>query len=396
MNFESTMARLVVTAVLATTSGHAFAGTPEADRYNQQGRESYRAHRYTEAAEAFEKAYAASAESKYLFNAGKAYEMAGQFVTAIELFDDYLANQPEAANAHAVETTIAALRPKAMVTHGEIRFESVPSGATLTLESAGGQSAETPTRKWLPHGEHRLTANLEGYLPAERRFEVSAQSDTIVRVELVAEDAPGLIHIAGALPGSRIELDDRAVGVAPLPSPVEATPGRRKISVVSGTGRAFVAQVDLSPGEEITIQVAVEEPAQPSLTRGELEAAPIEIEATADTAGFEMPVSAWVTGGTALAASATAIALYLRAQDSAEEAASYSMQPGAARAVWQGKVDDAEGLLLGSELAVGIAGAAAVATGVILAIVNTDDAPTTGLLPVPLDGGGALVLSFTH
>jgi len=65
----------------------------------------------------------------------------------------------------------------------------------------------------------------------------------------------GELEIVGAPAGSEIYVDDVRVGVTPLPVPVAATAGRRRIEVVESTGHRVVRHVEVTPGGRLRVNI---------------------------------------------------------------------------------------------------------------------------------------------
>ncbi len=75
-----------------------------------QSAESYRAGRFDEAAELLEKAYALHQEPVLLYNLGRAYEGNGKYEKAVDAYQRYLAQAPDARDRGALERRVQTLQ----------------------------------------------------------------------------------------------------------------------------------------------------------------------------------------------------------------------------------------------------------------------------------------------
>ena len=160
----------------------------EARRLDRAGKAHYRAGNYLDAAVAFEAAFEAHSQPKYLFNLGKAYEKAGELPAALSAYRQYL--ELDASDAEKVASLVAFLRAKLHKTMGSVAVESVPETAAFRIEPAdGGESVEgtTPYTGWLAPGEYRVTVHCDGHHDGTRDVVVRSGDDQDVMVVLAPE-----------------------------------------------------------------------------------------------------------------------------------------------------------------------------------------------------------------
>jgi eukaryotic-like serine/threonine-protein kinase len=146
---------------------------------------------------------------------------------------EHLAHTGEATSAAtspspepATETAPAPIRVAA--TDGALEILSVPSGATVDIEGAAGQSGETPLKidKVAP-GTYQVRLRKRGYAPEARTIQVSAGKRAAMTVQFTA--IQGFLIVTSRPPGASIWIAGR------------------------DTGKVTPAQFTLDPGEHIIV-----------------------------------------------------------------------------------------------------------------------------------------------
>ena len=102
----------------------------QARREMERGQELYLQERWTDAADAFMAAYAAKPFSAFLYNAGIAHEKNGDAAKAVEFYERYLEDEPDASDAEEVRERVERLRA--------ILNPSTPEGGTPEGTPEGG------------------------------------------------------------------------------------------------------------------------------------------------------------------------------------------------------------------------------------------------------------------
>lgn len=120
---------LQLTAWLVVPAALAQDASAEARQAFEEGREAYESGAFEVALTSFERSYALSGHPKLLFKFGRSAEADGQTARAIEAYEAYLTQVPEANNRPFVEARLAKLRPKE--THLAVAQSPIPS---VTLE----------------------------------------------------------------------------------------------------------------------------------------------------------------------------------------------------------------------------------------------------------------------
>ena len=107
------------------TSAHARARV-----LNEEGLKQYNLGHHQDALKAFEEAYLAEADPKYLFDIGQCYRQVGDPAHAAYSYKAYLAARPEAANREEVEKLIATAEQEI-----QRRQAEAPPVAPITIET---------------------------------------------------------------------------------------------------------------------------------------------------------------------------------------------------------------------------------------------------------------------
>jgi hypothetical protein len=363
----------------------AMAAAPEAVEHVRLAKEHYRAQRFDDAAAEFTRAHQIDPDPRLLFNVAKCLEMGGRYPEAIARLQEYLTDAPDAANARAVEITIAALRPKAEVTHTELEIRSEPGGASVWLDDATEPLGVTPVRGWVAHGAHTIRLTLDGHVEQERALDVSGGSPAVMDLVLVAVDAPGVLRIEGGA-GVDVLVDEVPVTTSEAP----LAPGVHQVTASVRGVRYFARSVRVEPGGSASVQI-------PPAPTAEVPTAGEHVTvAGEDAGGFEIPAGAWVLGGVAVAAAVTGATFGGLALSAAEDARDYGSQVGASRDRWTEMAQDAEDQALISGISLGVAGAAAVGAGIWMLVEGLEGGAGEGAAswaPIATDGGAGLAVS---
>ncbi len=102
----------------------------------------------------------------------------------------------------------------------ELAVETDPAGATITLDE--GATAQAPhTFEDVKAGAHRITANLEGYLPAQQDLQFDGKTSSKIVLKLEKQSPPveppqpsppaeqfGMLSVTTNPPGASISLDE--------------------------------------------------------------------------------------------------------------------------------------------------------------------------------------------
>ena len=369
------MVRIAVSAVslglvLTTIVGPARAKErdPEAGRHADEAAAHYEAGEFDKAIDAFRRAYAIDPDPRLLFNLARSTEKIGDAWRTVEAYESFLGTWPDAPNRKKIEAKIGAFRGEAAKTHRELSIESLPTAAEVRVGDALDLAGKTPLSHWFQHGPARVRVSRTGYLPEDRRLEVSPATPALQTFKLLAETSPANILVTGVPDGAEILIDGARMGLAPLTSAMQVHPGSRTVSVRAEGFLIRQQQLEVKPGGRETLEVTLV-PAPP--TPEPIATAPVEDS-------FEVPWTAWAAAGVSVAALTFGGVNILVALDDAAKARTESTitddagNPSGDRDRWQALKTSAEDSLLLSNVGFAVGGAGVVATGVLLWLANAD------------------------
>jgi hypothetical protein len=167
------------------------------------------------ALEKFQAAYAAFPSPKLMFNIGQANRDLHRHLEALEAFEKFLADAPDALPEMTADArkSVSQLQKKL----GQVQIDCMTSGAEVSVD--GKQVGRTPLHDliWATPGHHQITAKHESVAPAVEEVDVKAGSVSTVTLRLAA-----------------------AVAAAPVPAPA-ATPALdlRTSSIPSGASEGW-------------------------------------------------------------------------------------------------------------------------------------------------------------
>ncbi len=288
----------VYAIVLAALASPSHAQAPEALRKAQESFDEAQQHylqaRFDEAAQGFEKAYAARPFPQFLYNVGASYHMKAKLKSdvdayrkAVEFYKRYLAEDPQAADKAKVEKAIGVLEleiqrlktagtppagtgsaappPAApsqevqqlgdVKVRGLIVIESEPSNATIYLDDKkSGPLGSTPWSGSL-EGEHKIIIEKRGYKVAESRIQADPDKLLVLRTVIAEEDYLGWLEVSSNVPGAEIFIDDKTVGaVGKTPLSQNIKPGKHTIWITAEGYDEHQEQVEVIAGETLTVR----------------------------------------------------------------------------------------------------------------------------------------------
>jgi hypothetical protein len=241
------------------------AGAREVERaksYFNAGAEAYDAGQYLAAIQAFERAQRLAPRPAILFSLGQAERR--QFAVdgsvehlraAVGHFRAYLEQVPQGGRRADAAAALAELEPQVPRAQApppppperrptRVLVTSSPKGALVSLDGAPPAPA-TLVREVAP-GRHAVLVRAAGYF--DERDEVTAVESDLVALHVTLRPRPG--QLSFRVPGgSRLFLDGRELGGAPLAGPVEVEPGAHVVAVTGPGRRAVAREVVVGRGE---------------------------------------------------------------------------------------------------------------------------------------------------
>jgi hypothetical protein len=174
-----TAAIAATTLCLATAaSGSALAdgSTEQAARLFRAGSESYARHDFREAARQFESAYRSAPRGAAIYDAGLAWEQAGEIARAADDFASAIGN----ADTSSQQRSDATARLKALEARLARLVVTGPADARVTVDD--GSESSLPLGVHLAPGTHALFAKYAGGRTESRDIEAGAGGEVVVRL----------------------------------------------------------------------------------------------------------------------------------------------------------------------------------------------------------------------
>ena len=186
---------LFVCAALASTTPRAAfaqdaaASSREAGRHFERGVTLYGETDYRGALVEFRRAYGIAPNAAVLFDIGQAQFQLQDYAGALAAFTRFLAEAPPSDNRRAeAERNLEVLRVRV----GHMTLVTTPPGADVSLDDQ--PIGKTPLEEHLlvSVGHHKVTATIQGHLPATRYVDVAAEDQVSVTLDLpLAVNSPG-------------------------------------------------------------------------------------------------------------------------------------------------------------------------------------------------------------
>jgi serine/threonine-protein kinase len=131
-----------------------------------------------------------------------------------------------------------------------VQLLSEPVGATIVVDNNPAVSCKAPCILSLPSGRHVLTAQLEGYRPYPRVFNVPQDTDVFLQMA----KAKGTLNITSTPQGATIQINGDTKPQR-TPASFALAPGNYRVRVSSG-GVPFDFDVQIKDGEFLTRNVS--------------------------------------------------------------------------------------------------------------------------------------------
>jgi tetratricopeptide (TPR) repeat protein len=271
----------------------------------QWGQKLYKQARYAEAISKFEEAYTVRPHPVIYFNIGKCQEQLGETARALRAYRDYLRLAPDAKDKETVSDAIANLERR-LREKGQQQLMVFADPPNAHIVVDGKELGTSPASVELVAGNHSMTVSADGYEKVERSFVMQTTRATEMTISL------------------------RPVGAPKEATPVLASDAPKKNTVSD-------------PGPPPPLPPVVTAALEPKKTR----------------------VWTWVAGGVAAASLGAGIGMTVAANGASKDLTTNEHTMAQADAL----VKQTQGLALGSDVAYGVAGAAAI-TAVILFFVE--------------------------
>ena len=250
------------------------AGLDQAKSYFNAGAQAYSIGQFMTAIQAFEEAYKLAPKPAILFSLAQA-ERKQYFVDhnpkrlerAIDGFRKYVADVPQGGRrADAVQalseleplwaamkgTAAATAMPEEKKLPARVMVTSPTGGAQVSVD--GGKTSEAPLIAEVPPGKHSVVVSAKGFLDEKRDIQVL--DGGLATLDLELKEKPALLAV-NAPDGSEIQVDGRPAGVTPLLTPLALPNGRHFVAVLKNGAMAYTKEVDVVRGETKTIDATL-------------------------------------------------------------------------------------------------------------------------------------------
>ncbi len=248
------------------------------------GATQYEAGDYLLAIQAFEQAYAIVPREGIVFSMAQAHRRqhtrtsdAKHLTRAIELYREYLARVPSGGRvADAVKALeelesrvgvgvaaglaaaglAAGPRNEGEVTNAaqsRIVVNIVVPQTTITIDD--GSPASPPLNLVVTPGRHRVVLRAPGYF--DEAFDVFVAEGQIAPANVPQRERPASVRVLGG-DGASLSVDGRLVGTLPLARPLELPGGRHFVSAELNGHVPFSAELELRRAEERIVSVELE------------------------------------------------------------------------------------------------------------------------------------------
>lgn len=180
------LAATLLVAALAATPAAALAqdSAVEAREHFSRGVAHFDGHRWLQALEEFQRAYAVRPHPAVLVNIANCFVQLQRYPEAVIHFERYLAESRNLPDDQRRETEQALEEARTHI--GEILFDVQPAGAVIKVD--GREVGRTPFSRPLvvPAGPHRIEISAPGRQPATRVVDVEGGMTANVRMSLTA------------------------------------------------------------------------------------------------------------------------------------------------------------------------------------------------------------------
>jgi hypothetical protein len=177
-----------------------------------QGTKLYEQGDVAGALEKFQAAYAAFPSPKLMFNIGQANRDLHRNLEALEAFEKFLADAPDALPEMTADArkSVSQLQRKL----GQIQIDCMTSGAEVRVDGKGVGTTPLPDLIWATPGHHQITAKHESVAPAVEEVDVKAGSVSNVTLRLAVTVAAAPVLVPAATPALDLRTSSMSRGAS--------------------------------------------------------------------------------------------------------------------------------------------------------------------------------------
>jgi hypothetical protein len=138
---------------------------------------------------------------------------------------------------------------------GTVEIESVTQGAEVDIDGEKAGTIPLSGPLTLPPGEHTIKVIKPGFTPYIDVFKIDRKKPTKLSIELIP--VAGVLRLSSSVENSRVYVDGKFVGEAPLTT--EVAVGAREIKVQKGGYKDFTQNISAVAGQDVNLDVMMEE-----------------------------------------------------------------------------------------------------------------------------------------
>jgi len=292
--------------VRATASGKS--PSSSAKDLAREGLKLARTKQFKAAAQRFEAAFKLDPQAIYAHNLARSFEELGELTKAFDFFSQALRLDSEYNYAAEGRRKIGALEKRLRKTHGRIKITTTPTEVGLTLVETGEvktQHLRSPHLRWVKPGSLTIKAEKLGFTERITVVNIVVGRTQSVGITLKPIPKKGYLNVSSSHQGTRVRLDGRDVGKAPIKGMVLEA-GNHRVTLVTGKGDDATTLLEkdivIVPDKSFTISFNLQAQDSP------------------ETSTDWLPTSLWITGGALCLAS---IGMHIAAADRIASIADY-------------------------------------------------------------------------
>jgi hypothetical protein len=272
------LAGLLVSMVVASPVVAGDGDKAEAEKLFRAGEQAYKAGQYLVAAQAFEQAYKLLPVPAIAFSTAQAYRLQyfidkdpGWLKRSIELYRRYVNEVDKGGRRDDAVASLAELEPimlrieaeqagpietRVIASDTQMMVSTQVRGARAAID---GNEGETPLVRKVEPGPHKIRVTADGYFPVEQ--EATAVEGKFLPVEITLRPKPALVKVRTE-GGSRVTVDGRPVGSAPLARPLELAAGKHFVAVTHRGRYGWSKEISVARGEAVELGAGLEKTLQ--------------------------------------------------------------------------------------------------------------------------------------
>jgi hypothetical protein len=242
---------------LATTSTDK-AKREQARRHFEQGVALYDEQNFAGALSEFEAAYNTAPAAAVLYNIGLTYKALFRYAESIETLKRYLA---ETATDKKVPTQrrmqVQQLIIEMQSLLAPVTFQVMPRNASILLDGRAVVLPDTAVLQ-VPSGPHVVEVSAEGFRPERREFTVAAGTPLVLEVTLAEIPKAGRVRISSSQPATRIRIDGKDLGLAPIE--LDLLAGGHQLEASSDGYETHRSELVVNAGQERNVDIEMQLP----------------------------------------------------------------------------------------------------------------------------------------